>query len=42
VVVVFPPHSNLRFILILTGGGKVADPIGQAVGIGWPKEFYRR
>ena len=41
-VVVFPPHSNLRMILILTGGLKIGVGAGPAVGVEWSKEFYRR
>jgi hypothetical protein len=41
-VVVFPPQVDLRLILIWTTGQKVAQGTGQAVGVGWQKEIYRR
>ena len=37
-----PPHSNLGFFLMFTVGGKVGHLIAPAVGVEWPKEFYRR
>ena len=37
-----PPQVNLRFILILTGGGKIAVGLAPAVGVEWWKGIYRR
>ena len=37
-----PPQLNLRLILILTSGGKLAQPVAPRVASQWSKEIYGR
>ena len=41
-IVVVPPHSNLRLILIWTAMQNLALDAGEAIAIEWPREFYSR